>query len=33
MIRTTDGRHLGRLARALVLLPGVREFRVQQSAA
>jgi putative Mg2+ transporter-C (MgtC) family protein len=33
VIRTTDSRNLGRLARALVSLPDVREFRIQQSAA
>ncbi len=33
VIRTTDARNLGRLARALVALPEVREFRIQQSAA
>jgi hypothetical protein len=29
VIRRTDGRNLGRLARALVSLPDVREFRIQ----
>jgi putative Mg2+ transporter-C (MgtC) family protein len=33
VIRTTDGRNLGRLAQALATHPGVREFRIQQSAA